>query len=73
MLSMIIAINLMFSMPKPHEVPVTIDHVYSTAVNDKVAVSTGSDLFVFYSAKGDWHDDESATVTMIGDAIVDIR
>lgn len=73
MLSMIIAINLMFSMPKPHEVPVTIDHVYSTAVNDEVAVNTGSDLFVFYSAKGDWREDESATVTMIGDAIVDIR
>lgn len=73
MLSIIIAANLMFSMPKPHEVPVTIDHVYSTAVNDKVAVNTGSDIFVFYSAKGDWHEDDEAVATMVGDAIVDIR
>lgn len=73
MLSIIIAINIMFSMPKPHEVPVTIDSVCTTAVNDEVTVNTGSDLFVFYSAKGDWREDDEAVATMVGNAIVDIR
>ena len=73
MLPFFIALNLMFSMPKPHEVPVTIESIYTIDEVDKVAVNTGSDLFVFYSANGDWHENESATVTMIGDAIVNIR